>query len=114
VVKFFVMAPIFIDYNGDLVEENLVVFSSGNKKTVERIVTGAGLKKFSSEVFHYHANQQEVLNIANALAQERNLYPYYLEISHKNAAEISTVASLIVALLWKNGFKAVFANKKRD
>lgn len=95
-VKFFVMAPIFIDYNGDLVEENLVVFSSGNKKTVETIVTGAGLKKFSSEVFHYHANQQEVLNIANALAQERNLYPYYLEISHKSTAEISTVASLIV------------------
>jgi hypothetical protein len=96
VVKFFILAPVFIDYNGDLIEENLAVFSSGNKKTVETIMTEAGLKKFSSEVFHYHANQQEVLNIANALAQERNLYPYYLEISHNTIGEISTVASLIV------------------
>lgn len=95
-VKFFILAPIFIDYNGDFVEENLAVFASGNKKTVETIMTDAGLKKFSGEVLHYHANRQEVLNISNALAQERNLYPYHRELSRFAGEGRSAVASLIV------------------
>lgn len=95
-VKFFILAPIFIDYNGDLVEENLAVFSSGSKKTVETIMGDAGLKKFSGEVLHYHANRQEVLSIGNALAQERNLYPYHRELSRMSAEGRSAVASLIV------------------
>lgn len=95
-VKFFILAPIFIEYNGDLVEENLAIFSSGNKKTVEMIMMNAGLKKFSGEVLHYHANRQEVLSIGNALAQERNLYPYHREISREITEGKSTVASLIM------------------
>lgn len=95
-VKFFILAPIFIDFNGDLVEESLAVFASGDKKTVATIMTDAGLKKFSGEVLHYHANRQEVLSIANALAQERNLYPYHREFPPFRAVGRSAAASLIV------------------
>lgn len=95
-VKFFILAPIFIDYNGDFLEENLAVFASGSKKRVETIMVDAGLTKFSGEVLHYCGNHQESLSISNALAQERNLYPYHLEISRELILGQSVVASLIV------------------
>lgn len=95
-IKFFILAPILIDYDGEIIEEKLTIHSFGQENIFKQVIVDAGLKKLSGEIVHYHKTSQDILNVYDALVQERNLHPYLLKISDECIKDKKLIASLVV------------------